>query len=156
MIRSLCAFSVVLGLSLVARPAAAEDCIRFPRLAPDFAAEHSLDVKKAKIAFLPLEFALDAKGGERPGYLLSDLQSCSVKGDCDSLVYVGDAKGCYRSVLSFRGKWKGLDRKHGRELASLQVESRFEGVKGAGPTGIVRRIRRFEYSPATSRYVETK
>jgi hypothetical protein len=155
--RSLGAFSVFLGLSLFAGPVAAvEDCVRFPRLAPDFAAQLSLDVKKAKIAFTPLDLALDPKAGERPGYVLADLEGCSVKGDCDSLVYVGDAKGCYRSVLSFRGKWKGIDRKRGRELASLEVESRFESLKGRGPLGIERRRRHFEYSPKTSRYEETK
>lgn len=145
-------------LFLVPMIASAAECVGFSRLAPDFASELSLDVKRANIRFVPVNLALESAKKESPAYVLADQESCSVRGDCDSVVYLGDEKGCYRSVLSFRGKWKGVDPKKGRELASLVIESRFEGdgVMGEAPIRIERRSRRFEYDPSTTRYGEAK
>lgn len=138
--------------------ASAEECIAFPRLAPSFASELSLDLKRAKIQFTPVNLSLESVKSETPAYVLADQESCSVRGDCDSVVYLGDGQGCYRPVLTFRGKWKGVDPKKGRELASLEIESRVEGdeVKGASPVRIERRRRRFDYDPSAKLYGEAK
>ncbi len=149
---------LVCGFGFVEPARAALECVSFDRLVPAFADELAIDVKTAKINFIPVNLAMDAKGAERPGYVVSDESSCSIRGDCDSLVYLGDAKGCYRAVLGFRGKWKGLTRKQGRELASIKVESRFEGdaVKNKAILRIERRERRFEFMPAKNVYEERK
>jgi hypothetical protein len=151
---------ISLGIAGFVGPAfsAVPECMTFARLVPAFASDLSLDLKKARIEFVPLNLALDPKTSDRAGYVLIDQKNCSISGDCDSEVYLGDPKGCFHSVLAYRGKWKGLDRKPGRSLASLTVESRFEGdaVKGNSILRIERRLRHFRYDPKADRYEEVK
>jgi hypothetical protein len=148
----------VFGFGTAGSARAAPECVSFDRLVPAFADELAIDVKTAKINFIPINLAWNLKGAERPGYVVSDESSCSIRGDCDSLVYLGDARGCYRAVLGFRGKWKGLTRKQGRELASIKIESRFEGdaVKNKAILRIERRERWFEFDPTKDVYEERK
>ena len=135
----------------------AGDCVTFTGLLPAFTTDLSLPVKKAKIYFRPLNLAAGAGAAEGAAYLLQDLDSCGMRGDCDSTLYLRTDAKCYRPVLSFRGKWKGLERKAGREFASLRIESRFEGdtARGTGPLRIERRLRSFDYVSSAKRYEET-
>jgi hypothetical protein len=133
----------------------AADCISFGRLVPAFTSELSLDAKTAKILFTPL--ALDPASPKRHAYLVTDRANCSVVGDCDSAIYLSDERGCYRSVLGFRGKWKGIRRTPGREIASVEVESRFEGgAAGSRFLRIERRKRRFDFFAERNQYEEKK
>ena len=125
----------------------AADCVPFDRLVPKFGSELAIDVKKAKIQFTPLDLRLATSEAERAAYLLADRESCGLRGECDSTVYVADPSGCYRSVLTFHGKWKRIDRKKGRELASFEIETSSDGERAR---------RRFEYDPATRQYGESK
>jgi hypothetical protein len=137
-------------------PSARAECLGFPRLVSDFSKELSIDVKKAKIALTPISLETEKEPDHYRAYLLADQESCSVRGDCDSVVYLEETGGCYRAILSFRGKWAGIERKTGRELASIDIDSRFEGesVREGSPLRIERRRRRFEYDSKAKIYVE--
>jgi hypothetical protein len=118
----------------------------------------ALDAKKAKIRFRPLSLALDGAKESREAYLLSNDESCSISGDCDSLLYLRDTNGCYRPLLVFNGKFMQLDRSRGRTLASVEIESRFEAdtVNVGGSLRVERRIRRFEFAAKADQYEESK
>lgn len=154
-LRAVAALLAVLVAGVLALSANAEDCVTFGKLAPAYAAENDLDVKKAKIRFVPVDLARE--GAERRAYLLSELDDCSGRGDCDSTLYLRDEKKCYRPVLEFRGKWKGARAGTGRDLANVAVESRFEGETVGEKTGFLveRRLRTFEFDRKSGRYRET-
>lgn len=137
-----------------ARFAGADDCVTFGKLVPAYAAENDLDPRKMKIRFTPIDLARE--GAERRAYLLSELDDCSGRGDCDSALYLRDEKNCYRPVLEFRGKWKGAHAGAGRDLANVAVESRFEGDAAAPNSGIriERKLRTFEFDRKSGRYRE--
>ncbi|MBS1960971.1 MAG: hypothetical protein JST04_02060 [Bdellovibrionales bacterium] len=144
-----------LTAGVLALAAGAEDCVTFGKLAPAYAADNDLDVRKMKVRFTPVDLARD--GAERRAYLISELDDCSGRGDCDSTLYLSDEKKCYRPVLEFRGKWKGARAGTGRDLANVAIESRFEG-EAAGPKAgllIERRLRTFEFDRKAGRYRET-
>lgn len=146
------AFSV-----LAAPPAPSPGCLGFGGLAPAFIAKLSLVPKTARVQMTPLELGPDTSS-ERRGYLLADLGSCGMSGDCDSMIYVLEDGKCYRPVLAFRGKWKRVIRRPGRALGSLEIESRFEGEsvrRVIGPR-IERRVREFAYEAASARFEEVK
>lgn len=150
--------AVLLFLVFASASVQAAECVTFGRLVPAFAAELGLEAERAKVRFASIDLALASAAGERAAYVLADESSCGASGDCDSMVYLREGKGCYRAVLAFRGKWKGIDRKRGRELASVEIDSRMEGDSAAAGSAIrvERRRRRFEYAPASERYAEAK
>jgi hypothetical protein len=153
------AFAVLLSLGIApVALATTPNCVTYRKLVPAFATEFALEVKKATIQLTPLDLTLLSENTKREAVLLSDEKSCSISGDCDSLLYLRDSEGCYSPALTFRGKWKKADRTKGREIASVVIESRFEGetVKGAGDFRIERRARRFEYNPSRRIFEEAK
>ncbi len=150
---------LALLLSPIARAADLPSCTAFADLVPAFTHEFSLDPKKVEIKFTPLNLALrPEKDPERRAYLLSHTESCSLTGECDSLLFLRDEKECYRSVLSFRGKWKGLDRKKAIDLASVEIISQVVGdepEKGSA-LRIKKVTRHFTFQSAAARYEESK
>lgn len=146
-------------LSPVAQAADQPLCLGFGDLVPAFARELSLDPKKVEIRFTPLNLALNPdKDSERRAYLLSHQESCSLTGECDSLLFLRDEKECYHVVLSFRGKWKSLDRKKARDLASVEVISQVIGEEPEKDSALRLRKapRHFIYSGTAGRYEESK
>jgi hypothetical protein len=106
--------------------ASAAECVTFSGLVPAFAKVLGLEPMKAKIQFTSLNLSLESESAERRAYLLSNLEGCSISRDCDAQIYLLDEEKCYQPVLTFRGRFKGLDRKKARDLASIEIESRFE------------------------------
>lgn len=94
---------------------AADKCLGLKDLPATVAKEFVRDPKKIRLEFTPLEL------GAKPAYVVADLDSCNVfNGNCDSQIYLAIEKNCYDAVLSFRGKWQGMQNR-ARELASAEL-----------------------------------
>lgn len=79
--------------------------MRFSQITQTFIRDLGLDAKKAKLRFRPLKFP---KG--LAGYLVQDDTSCSLRGSCDSVVFLlSPESGCYRQAVTFRGRWLGVE-----------------------------------------------
>lgn len=105
--------SVFGGAASFAR--AEEKCLGFKDLPETVAKEFVRDPKKIRLEFTPVEL------GAKPAYVIADLDSCNVfNGNCDSQIYLAIEKNCYDAVLSFRGKWQGMQNS-ARELASAEL-----------------------------------
>ncbi len=92
-----------------------EKCLGLKDLPATVAKEFVRDPKKIRLEFTPVEL------GAKPAYVIADLDSCNVfNGNCDSQIYLAIEKNCYDVVLSFRGKWQGMQNS-ARELASAEL-----------------------------------
>ena len=118
--------------TVVEPPTAASmgECISFPSLPQAFATELSLESRSAEIRFLPFDFSAAGGSSRHRGFIVQDVASCGIKGNCDSIAYVAiessSNRSCYRPVLNFTGKWTGVEANRGRKrsLASVRVEAR--------------------------------
>lgn len=113
---------IVLAVFPLATIVHAQDpCLSSGKLSDDFTNELAL-TGKPQIRFVPFKIA--SKESPRNGLVLQDVESCGIRGNCDSRVYLSDAKDpkCYRNALSFNGHWLGVDQR--RKVATVLVDGR--------------------------------